>query len=271
MGLYLELREVNSNLAAWLAPALLGSAGAGYLTAASAAAAGGALVALKGGVTYALTPLKSLGPAGGTAAAGVATVAVIATVAVATTGDDPESTTVATPVATSTPAVTEPVPSPSATAPTAEPTQPEPEPTDSIPTTEPTVSPVEVSEPDTTAPRPPQKSPAAPKPTPTPTPEPTAPAPSPSVGDGLLDLEILGIHLGTLGGGQLISVGLTHSDQPAVVILRYDEPATLIGTVSPGWSCFQNGQQVRCVGEGSRTPLAVMVKSSGKPVVSLGY
>lgn len=44
MAIYLELTEVNSNLAAWLAPIVLGAAGAGYLTAAGGSIGVGAAV-----------------------------------------------------------------------------------------------------------------------------------------------------------------------------------------------------------------------------------
>jgi len=47
MAIYLELTEVNSNLAAWLAPIVLGAAGAGYLaTIGGSVGAGAAVVAL---------------------------------------------------------------------------------------------------------------------------------------------------------------------------------------------------------------------------------
>jgi hypothetical protein len=46
MAIYLELTEVNSNLAAWLAPILLGAAGAGYVASTASVGVGGAVVAL---------------------------------------------------------------------------------------------------------------------------------------------------------------------------------------------------------------------------------
>jgi RNA polymerase sigma factor (sigma-70 family) len=46
MAIYLELTEVNSNLAAWLAPILLGAAGAGYVASTASIGVGGAVVAV---------------------------------------------------------------------------------------------------------------------------------------------------------------------------------------------------------------------------------
>ncbi len=46
MAIYLELTEVNSNLAAWLAPILLGAAGTGYVASTASVGVGGAVVAL---------------------------------------------------------------------------------------------------------------------------------------------------------------------------------------------------------------------------------
>jgi len=72
MAVYLELTEVNSNLAGILAPLLLGSAGAGYLAAASSLAA-------KGGIFLLLDRSKELIAANSQAAAvaGVAAAAVV--------------------------------------------------------------------------------------------------------------------------------------------------------------------------------------------------
>lgn len=276
MGLYLELREVNSNLAAWLAPALLGAAATGYLAATSAATAAGsagALIALKGGLTHALTPIKALGPAGTTAAAGVATIAVVATVAVSIAGSDDKTEATADQRPSGTPsasATADTDPTPTTPTPTESPVEPTPTPTltsdtDSG-TSENIVQPTPRPTTDTPDPKP-----TAPKPTPTtPKPRPTTPKPTPTAGDGLLDIDILGIHLGTLGGGQLISIGLTYSDSPAVVILRYDEPVALIGTLTPGWTCYRNNTVIRCVGASKGIPLQVVVKSAGRPLVSLG-
>jgi len=105
-GLYLELREINGNLAAWLAPALLGAAASGYLTAGTTVGAVGAAAVLKGAAGVVTAPFRALGPAGGSAAAGVTVVAVAAGIAVATNGgSDPapprSPATQAAPAATS--------------------------------------------------------------------------------------------------------------------------------------------------------------------------
>jgi RNA polymerase sigma factor (sigma-70 family) len=158
MAIYLELTEVNNNLAAILAPLLLGGAGIGYLATAGAASKGAFLLFLdrvKDGVT-------SNGPA--TAATGVvaAGVVVAGTVFALQAGGDktppPRADAPAPPAATApadtappadTPPpadepVDDPVDAPSATtAPTATPTpttSPTAEPT-TTPTEEPTVDP----------------------------------------------------------------------------------------------------------------------------------
>lgn len=84
-AIYLELTEVNSGMGAWLAPALLGAAGAGYL-------AVGSGVAAKGGVVLFFGRVKDwvLGdPVGRTvgAGAGVAAAAAVAAGLVLTGGD----------------------------------------------------------------------------------------------------------------------------------------------------------------------------------------
>ncbi|MBC7629931.1 sigma-70 family RNA polymerase sigma factor [Aeromicrobium sp.] len=91
-GLSLELAEVNSNLSGLLAPVVLGTAAAGYLTGTGAAAVGlgvGAAAGAKGLVAHALeialAPIKLAGA--GVASAGVQGVVAIAVVAgVATAG-----------------------------------------------------------------------------------------------------------------------------------------------------------------------------------------
>jgi RNA polymerase sigma factor (sigma-70 family) len=83
MAIYLELTEVNSNLAAWLAPILLGAAAAGYVASTASVGVGGAVVAL-------LDRAKDvvIGKAAATtAAAGVAATVVVGGVMV--TGNGP--------------------------------------------------------------------------------------------------------------------------------------------------------------------------------------
>ncbi len=82
-AMYLELNEVNDNLAGIIAPLLLGGLAAGYLGSGGAGAAGG-VVALLGRAKDAVT--GNAGPVvAGTAAA---TVAVATLIAIAVTGDD---------------------------------------------------------------------------------------------------------------------------------------------------------------------------------------
>lgn len=78
MAIYLELTEVNSNLAGILAPLLLGSFGAAYLATASGAAAKGILAGL---LDRGRDLLNASGP--GTAIAGVALVAALGAATVA--------------------------------------------------------------------------------------------------------------------------------------------------------------------------------------------
>ncbi|HEX6148273.1 sigma-70 family RNA polymerase sigma factor [Nocardioides sp.] len=84
MAIYLELTEVNSNLAAWLAPIVLGAAGAGYLATTGSVGVGGAVIAM-------LDRAKDvvIGKAvASTAAAGVAATVVVGGVMI--TGNGPE-------------------------------------------------------------------------------------------------------------------------------------------------------------------------------------
>ena len=81
MGIHLELTEVNSNLSGILAPALLGTAAAGYLAAGSAGAAAttGAAVGFKALVSAVFEPAKAA--VAGAGVQGAAAVVVVAAVA----------------------------------------------------------------------------------------------------------------------------------------------------------------------------------------------
>lgn len=81
MGIYLELTEVNANLSGILAPALLGTAAAGYLAAGSAGAAttAGAAVGFKALVSAVFEPAKAA--VAGAGVQGAAAVVVVAAVA----------------------------------------------------------------------------------------------------------------------------------------------------------------------------------------------
>lgn len=144
-AIYLELTEVNSHLGAILAPALLGTAGAGYLAAAHGIAAKGVLV----GIGHWLwnTPAgKATSVGGGVAAAGVAVA-----VAVAAASGSPAPAPVVAAPQHSVSAAPSPKPSPPASKPAI------------VVPPRPTVTPAV----------------ATPRPTPTPTPSPT-PKPTPA-------------------------------------------------------------------------------------------
>jgi RNA polymerase sigma factor (sigma-70 family) len=175
MAIYLELIEVNSNLAGILAPLLLGSAGGAYAAAAGGAAAKGGIFLL---VDRAKDFVSSNGPA--TAAGGaVAAAAVVAAavMALALTGGEEK-----------TPAADPPADPPASEAPEPAPEPPEPNdpppppPQDPPPPPAAVPPPVESSEPEPTPASPsPEPSPTpTPSDTPTPTPTPTPPPPSPT-------------------------------------------------------------------------------------------
>lgn len=169
MGIYLELAEVNSNLSGILAPAILGTAAAGYLTggaAAGAATATGAALGLKGLVAKLLIePVKGLvaGQPAAAAAVAVAAVAATAVVAVAATNGGTPTPSAKKPaaVAPAVPAVPAPSPSP---APAVEP-DPAPPAASDLPPAVVTVTPnepVTESEPPVTEPPPPTEPPSPP-------------------------------------------------------------------------------------------------------------
>src|SRR3954452_19970728 len=87
MAMYLELDEVNRNLAGLIAPLLLGSLAAGYAATAGSGVGMGTVTALFGRVRDVVA--GNVGPVvAGTAAAGVATAAVVTGVVHARGGDD---------------------------------------------------------------------------------------------------------------------------------------------------------------------------------------
>lgn len=135
-AIYLELTEVNSHLGAILAPALLGTAGAGYLAAAHGVAAKGVLL----GVGHWLwnTPAgKATTVTGGVAAAGVAVAVAVA----ATSGSPAPVVAAPPPPAVTSTAPTTPVVTPPSTTP---PTTP--------PSKAPVIAPARVTVPPTTTP-----------------------------------------------------------------------------------------------------------------------
>jgi RNA polymerase sigma factor (sigma-70 family) len=85
LAIYLELTEVNSNLAAWLAPAVLGAAAAGYLAAGSGSIGAGVLVV---GLLDRAKDVVAGHTLASTAAGVAATVVIGGAVVVGTTPDD---------------------------------------------------------------------------------------------------------------------------------------------------------------------------------------
>lgn len=171
MGIYLELTEVNSNLSGILAPAILGTAAAGYLAggAAGAGAAAGAAVGLKGLLAKLLIePVKGLVASQPAAAAAVAVAAVATTavIAVAATHGPTHKTVAKSPavVAPATPGPT-----------TRGPSTPSPSPSAPVTVPAPTTAAALIPAPQT-----PDPSPAPTPNTPT-TPPPTTPTPPPIV------------------------------------------------------------------------------------------
>jgi len=178
MGVYLELTEVNSNLAAILAPLLLGSAGASYLAATTA-------VASKGLILLALDRVKDVigsnvpATVAGSAAA-VATVAGGAFLAFNDPGNDVVSGTPPPVVATSQSST--PSNSPSTSPSPKPPTTPTPTVTRSAlpsPTSSPSASPSE-SPTSTTTSSSPSSSPTSSPPSSTPTTSPPSTSPPPT-------------------------------------------------------------------------------------------
>ncbi|GGO85680.1 hypothetical protein GCM10011584_06200 [Nocardioides phosphati] len=233
MAIYLELTEVNNNLAAILAPLLLGSAGLGYLASAG--------VATKGGLLLLVDRIKdgigSNGPAAaatGVVAAGV--IAASAVFALQAGGDHttppradgpPPATASATPPATSDAPTTTPTSAPPTSSPTTS------APTSSVPTA--TTTPTA-----TTAPT------ATPTPTKTPTQAPPPPptsdvtitagavtAPDAS-GTSTVDISVSGIPAGQ-------SVAVTWSEpttaSPRVAARRYLAATTTTATPGLEVSC----------------------------------
>ncbi|MEU4195006.1 sigma-70 family RNA polymerase sigma factor [Kribbella sp. NPDC026611] len=190
-AVYLELVEVNSALPALLAPALLGTAGLGYLAAASGAKVGLAGLLITG--WRKVTENSTRAAVGGGAVVVVAVAAVLA--AMALTGHDTP------PAAINKPPTQQPT-QPPGTNPTQPPNKP---PTNKPPTTQPTSAPTSApttapttapsSAPTTTAPT--TTAPTSPAQT---TPVPTTPTP-PEPTTPILDEGLLTISMPTGGGG----------------------------------------------------------------------
>ncbi|WP_209674559.1 sigma-70 family RNA polymerase sigma factor [Aeromicrobium fastidiosum] len=258
-GLYLELREINSNLSGVLGPSLLGPAFAGYVAAGAGVAALGAgaatVIGVKlvtgGAVKLVVVPAKVIGGAvagagtqGVVAAAVVTGVATAGTVAVTTDigrapADRPAAVapsftgapSLAAPASTSdqaTPATQEAEPEAAAPTPTVAPTlEPEPSPSPSA-STEPEPEPSPTSE--TTEPL-------------------TDPEPSPPVaveepivptdyGIGALTITNDDNLLQRRFTVPVTAVNTGRSaDQVVTVTMRFTRPVQFRGVVSPGWAC----------------------------------
>ncbi|WP_049797438.1 sigma-70 family RNA polymerase sigma factor [Kribbella flavida] len=206
-AVYLELVEVNSALPALLAPALLGTAGLGYLAAAS-----GAKIGVVG---FLVTGWRKATENSTRTAVGAGTVVVVAVAAVLAalqlTGNETPPAAIETPPAQQTtqpPADPPTVKPPSPKPPPVQPTQPDPtqpEPTQPDPTQpDPTQS--EPTQPDPTTP--PTIPPATPPTTP-PSRTPTPPAPTtPILDEGLLTIDLpTGGGAPPIGGGSPASGG----------------------------------------------------------------
>ncbi|WP_328327385.1 sigma-70 family RNA polymerase sigma factor [Kribbella sp. NBC_00382] len=161
-AVYLELVEVNSALPALLAPALLGTAGLGYLAAASGVKVG--IVGFLATGWQKVTENSTRAAVGGGAVVVVAVAAVIA--AMALTGNDTPQAAISKPPSvqpTQAPPVNPPVnPPPSAKPPAVKPpvvaptTKPQPEPTQPVDSTDPTQPTAPTSAPTTPVPTPPE-------------------------------------------------------------------------------------------------------------------
>ncbi len=242
MGLYLELREINHDLAGWLAPALLGSAAAGYLGTGSAVAAGGGVLAMvKGGLLAVTAPFRALGPGAQAAAAGTAIAAVAIAAVVATTGPDA------------------PAP-PAAAAPPTSGTAPELPPTEAGPT------------PDTATaatPTVPTPVPTTPAPTATtPTPGPTSQAP-PSPTPGSTAQLAIRVHRSSLGPNRLLTLTLTGVTGETALTLSFGEAPGLVSVPTSHWQCVESGSALRCTGRAT-APLRLVVASQRQPSARLG-
>lgn len=228
MAVYLELVEVNSSLAALLAPLLLGSAGAAYL-----ATAGG--VATKGGLFLLAGKAKNWAANNTVAAsvAGVAAAAAAASVLVATltAGDRPPSPEpLAAPETTSSPSDT-PTPSvqPSIQPTRKQPVRPKPsdKPSDqptSAPTSAPTTTPTPSSTPTSQPTTEPTNQPTT-QPTNEPTNQPTQPTQPPTSPPTTSPPESdLRVSVGSSRNGNRYTVTATVSGYTA------GQPATLVMT-----------------------------------------
>ena len=245
MGIYLELDEVNSNLAGILAPAILGTAAAGYLTAGATGftATAGAALGFKALVSAVVEPVKTA--AAGAGIQGATAVVVVGALATsglyaATNGFDKNTHSRAAAPARTAPPATAPPTSPTLTG------KPDGEPADKstaepAPPVAPTVAPATrpAVQPDV---QPKTDSPAKTETPPTKTP-PVVPTDL-SIGaiviardSGLFQRRItIPINSGAKGTTKALALTLT---------IAFDQPVHFRGVVSPEWNCGQPGHQSR--------------------------
>jgi RNA polymerase sigma factor (sigma-70 family) len=269
-AVYLELVEVNSALPALLAPALLGTAGLGYLAAASGAKAGL--------VGFVVTGWKKVTENSTRTAVGAGAVVVVAVAAVlaalALTGND-------TPPA----AIDQPKPQPTQPA---QPTQPNPtQPPVKPPTVKPPATKPPASNPTVAPTSAPTATPSTPTPTPTrttsvPTPPPSTPTPpKPTPTSPVLDEGLVTISIPHGGGSPVLqeAPASTRSaraqaastarfvvtiktpagnTKPVVIGLKYGAELEWPLTSNPaGWSCTKAGGTCTASDPANPQPLPV--------------
>ena len=240
-GLYLELGEINSNLSGILAPVLLGTAAAGYLS------GGAALTGIGAAVEAALIPVKA---AGGVVAGAQAIVAAVVVVTVAAAG------TIALATDFGATAEDEPINAAPRVTPSSTPSIPSvpqtarPEPTTTTPTPPAPTLPAATSPPDPPAPAvtiPPAKPaavvPTDPEPSRDPTPQPTTPAVTPIVPTdyAIASVRISNELLPLLQRRFTVGISAANTGrakaETVTVTMAFGRSVLFDGVVSPGWSC----------------------------------
>ncbi|MEV5963970.1 sigma-70 family RNA polymerase sigma factor [Kribbella sp. NPDC051952] len=263
-AVYLELVEVNSALPALLAPALLGTAGIGYLAAAS-----GAKVGLVGFVITGWRKVTENSTRTAVAGGAVVVVAIAAVLAaMALTGNDtPPAAIDKPPAANPTQNPTQPPGNPSTVPPVKPPTAP---PASTQPTTAPTTAPTTEPTAPTTAPTSPEvTSPPTPT-TSTPTVAPTTPEPTTPI----LDEGLLTISMPTGGGGPSDRAESTQAAadvrfvitiktpagnaKPVVIGLKYGTSLEWpLGGNPTGWTCNKAAGTCTATNPASPAPMPV--------------
>lgn len=227
LGICLELRGINRDLGAWLAPLVLGTAATTYASAAAAGGAGAGIAGIVGQLTS--SPGRLVAATGG-ATAVVAAAAVGLNVSDTPTQDPPPAAVSAAP------------------APAPAPTSPAPEP-EASPEPPPAPAPVSSAPPPAPSAEPSPSASPPPPPPPSPSPEPPVP-PEPRE----LDVRTLPVL-----GGTLVSVDLPDTDRQTLVRVHFRHTVGLATDLTPGWSCAARGPALDCSGvaRGGRLRLVV--------------